>query len=200
MISSMKPLYSLFATVLISLFMLVGCDSPSPKVINDLSNTSYQLVTQDSTKVTFPDDFMGKPMITAYIYTSCRTICPAITANMKKISQQIPDNEQVQFVLISFDPKRDTPSRLRDYRKKFQLDPQKFTLLTGDSSSVYSLMDEIGINTNVIPADSTGKDMGYMFTHTNQINLFDSQGRIRGEYGGSMVPPKNVIEDLNKLE
>lgn len=39
----------------------------------------------------------------------------------------------------------------------------------------------------------------YMFTHTNQINLFDSEGRIRGEYGGSMVPPENIREDLEKL-
>lgn len=164
-----------------------------------MSNASYQLVNQDSVKVSFPADFKGQPMIAAYIYTSCKTICPAITANMKNISQKIPDDEQAQFVLISFDPKRDTPARLRDYRKEFQLDPQKFTLLTGDSATVYSLMDKIGIRTKVIPADSTAPNMGYMFTHTNQMNLFDSQGRIRGEYGGSMVPPKNVIEDLGKL-
>lgn len=71
-------------------------------------------------------------------------------------------------------------------------------MLTGDSTTVDSLMDEIGIQTNVVPADSTGKSM-YMFTHTNQINLFDSEGRIRGEYGGSMVPPENIREDLEKL-
>ena len=164
-----------------------------------MSDASYQLVNQDSARVSFPANFEGQPIIAAYIYTSCRTICPAITANIKKISQKIPSDQQVQFVLISFDPKRDTPSRLRDYRKKFKLDPQRFTLLTGDSTTVYSLMDKIGIHTKVIPADSTASNMGYMFTHTNQLNLFDSQGRIRGEYGGSMVPPKNVIEDLEKL-
>jgi|SRR5699024_3410116 len=118
---------------------------------------------------------------------------------MKNISQQVSADQHLQLVLISVDPIRDNPERLRQYCDKFQLDPRKFTLLTGDSTTVYSLMGEIGIQTNIIPADSTGKNMGYMFTHTNQINLFDRQGRIRGEYGGSMVPPENISEDLEKL-
>lgn len=197
----MKCLHSLFTAILIvsAIGITTSCNSPSPKVINDMSDASYQLLTQDSSKVSFPKDFEGTPTIAAYIYTSCQSVCPTITANMKNISEQLPADQKARFVLISFDPMRDTPSRLRDYRKKFELNPQQFTLLTGDSTTVYSLMDEIGINTDIIPADSTGKNMGYMFTHTNQINLYDSQGRIRGEYGGSMVPPKNVIEDLEKL-
>ncbi len=187
------------AILFIAAALMTGCNSSSPKVINDMSDASYQLVNQDSARVSFPADFEGQPIIAAYIYTSCQSVCPAISANMKKVSQKIPSDRQVQFVLISFDPKRDTPSRLRDYRKKFQLDPQKFTLLTGDSTTVSSLMDEIGIRTKMIPADSTDPDMDYMFNHTNQLNLFDSQGRIRGDYGGSMTPPKLIIKDFKKL-
>lgn len=182
-----------------SVALFTGCNSSSPKIINDVSEASYQLVTQDSSSVSFPEDFKGAPLIAGYIYTTCKTVCPAITANMKRISQKMPEDQRARFVLISFDPNRDTPSRLQNYREKFQLDPQKFTLLTGDSTTVYSLMEEIGINTKIIPADSTKSGMDYMFTHTNQINLFDSKGRIRGDYGGSMTPPKIIIEDLKSL-
>lgn len=179
--------------------MLAGCDSP--KVINDLSDASYQLVNQDSQKVTFPADFQGQPMITGYIFTNCNGVCPAITANMKEISDRLRDNSNVQFVGISFDPKRDTPQALKQYMKRFELDDSRFTYLTGDSATVYSLLDCIGVHTKMVPdTKKTGGLDVYSFNHTNQINLFDSRGRISGEYGGSMTPPEMIIEDLNKLE
>lgn len=106
------------------IFLMIGCGSPSPKVINNMSDASYQLVNQDSAVVTFPGDFKGRPMIVAYIYTTCKTVCPAITANMKNISREISGDQEGRFVLISFDPSRDRPSQLRAYRKKFELDPR----------------------------------------------------------------------------
>lgn len=180
--------------------IMVGCNSSSPKVISDLSETSYQLVNQDSQRVAFPGDFKGQPMITGYIFTNCNGVCPAITANMKKISDRLKDNNKVQFVGISFDPMRDTPKELQNYMEKFELDSSRFTYLTGDSAEVYALLDRIGIRAKVVPYTISADGLAdYSFNHTNQINLFDSKGRIRGEYGGSMAPPKNVIEDLNRL-
>lgn len=185
------------------LFMLVilfmgGCSSKSNSVIKDLSKESYQLLTQDSTQVTFPGDFEGKPILTSYIYTHCQSVCPAITANMKNISEKLPESSSVQFVMISFDPTRDTPSALRQYMKKFKLNPDRFTFLTGDSTTVYSLMDEIGMRIKVKRNSSPGRN-GYMFNHSNRINLIDRKGRIVGDYGGSMTPPKIIIEDLHNL-
>jgi protein SCO1/2 len=187
--------------VLLFGLFLVSCDTSSLPVINDLSNDTYSLVNQDSAAISFPNDFEGQPMVVGYIYTSCQSVCPAITANMKNISQQLSSEDQTHFVLVSFDPQRDTPSKLKAYLKSYELDPERFTLLTGDSTEVTRLLDTIGINAErkSMDGDSEMAMKGYMFNHTNQINLFDAQGRIRGEYGGSMVPPKQVIEDLNDL-
>jgi protein SCO1/2 len=182
------------------IFLMIGCGSPCPKVINDLSDASYQLVNQDSQKVNFPTDFKGQSIITGYIFTNCNGVCPAITANMKKISKKLDDNREVQFVGISFDPMRDNPEALKQYMKKFELDNSRFTYLTGDSAEVYALLDRIGIRTKMVPDTNKGGLDDYSFNHTNQINLFDSQGRIRGKYGGSMTPPEMIIEDLDKLE
>lgn len=193
----MKTISSLLLGLLAGLLLLSGC-SDSPKIIQDLSHSSYTLRDQDSASVTFPGDLSGNPMIVAYIYTHCQSVCPAITANMKTISQELPENSPVRMVLISFDPMRDTPAVLKKYMRKYELDADRFTMLTGDSTTVYSLMDQIGIRAKVT-RDSSMTGMGYMFNHTNQINLVDAEGRIRGEYGGSMVPPEEVIADLEKL-
>ena len=197
----MRSIHSLLITTLFLNLIIASCGSPSPKVINDLSNASYQLVNQDGQKVTFPGDFKGHPMITGYIFTNCNGVCPAITANMKKISDRLCDNSNLQFVGISFDPMRDTPEVLKQYMRKFELDSSCFTYLTGDSAEVYALLDRIGIRTKMVPdTNKAGGLDDYSFNHTNQINLFDSRGRIRGEYGGSMTPPRLIAEDLNKLK
>ena len=173
--------------------LMIGCNSP--EVMDDLSNRSWKLVNQDSAAVTFPGDFKGKILVNGYIFTNCRGVCPAITANMKKINSQISDVRDVQFVGITFDPMRDTPAVLKDYMQKFDLNEDRFTFLSGDSATVYSLLDRVGIRTEMQP-DTT---IGYRFNHTNQINLIDRRGRIRTEYGGSMVPPEHVVEDINRL-
>ena len=180
----------------ILLTVAVGCSDPNPPILQNLNGHSWKLVNQDSVFIDFPGDFEGDILVTGYIFTHCQGICPAITANMKDISQKLHDKENVRFVGISFDPMRDTPSVLREYMERFELKRD----LTGDSATVYSLFDEVGIRTSVIPDSAARKGAGgYSFKHTNQINLIDRQGRVRREYGGSMVPPQNVIEDVNRL-
>lgn len=179
--------------VLLGLF-IAGCSSE--EVQDDLSDRSWKLVNQDSVAVTFPDDFEGQILVAGFIYTNCPGVCPAITANMKNISNQISDSQDIHFVGITFDPMRDRPSMLKAYMSKFDLNEQRFTFLTGDSATVYSLLERVGIRTSMQP-DSA---IGYRFSHTNQINLVDRRGRIRAEYGGSMVPPEHVVEDINKLK
>jgi protein SCO1/2 len=174
--------------------LMTGCNSP--EVLDELSERSWMLIDQDSTAVTFPDDFKGQILVAGYIFTHCQGICPAITANMKKIRGRVPEDHDVHFVGITFDPMRDTPSVLKTYMNKFDLDERRFTFLTGDSAIVYSLLERVGIRTEMQPDTA----IGYRFNHTNQINLIDRQGRIRAEYGGSMVPPEHIIEDINKLQ
>jgi len=190
MISFKKQL----AVLSIAALLVTSCEPAN--VLDDLSSHFWKLVDQDSTAVTFPDDFEGQILVASYIFTNCQGVCPAITANMKKISSRISDTEDVHFVGITFDPMRDTPRVLNQYMNKFELDNQQFTFLTGDSATAYSLLDRGGIRTKMLPDTA----IGYRFNHTNQINLIDRHARIRFEYGGSMVPPEHVIEDMNKLK
>jgi protein SCO1/2 len=183
--------------LILLLFVGIGCKMDAPQVIQDLGNHSTELINQHDEKVVFTEDFHGQPFVISYIFTSCNNVCPAITANMKEISERVDPNSPVHFVLLSFDPKRDTPEQLRAYRQEFELDEERFTLLTGDSTTVYNLLDTVGIRAEVMPgADMSGN---YMFNHSNEIQLYDAQGRMRGEYGGTMTDPEIIIEDLMRL-
>lgn len=176
---------------------LTACNNP--QVIKDISDESYSLVDSDSNRVDFPGDFKGHTTIMTFIYTHCPDVCPVITANMKNIQSGLKDTSNIQFVEISFDPKRDTPSVLADYKNLYRLNEQ-FSLLTGQPSEVDSLLNTLEITAIKTHTDSTRQDSSeYLMKHSNTIYIMDEEGRIRKEYPANVVPPKNVIEDLRKI-
>lgn len=170
------------------------------EVVNPMEGASFTLLDQDSTLVTFPDDFEGEIVVAGFIYTNCPDICPAITANMSNVHRQLETPDDVRFVGITFDPVRDTPSVLADYMKQFKLDDERFTFLTGDTAAVDSLLNTMNIYAEVSYTKTTedGREL-YFMQHTNRISLLDREGRIRAEYSGSYSRPEQIVNDINSL-
>lgn len=180
-----------------------GCSQTlDPPVQDDLDDTEYTLTTHDSTAVTFPDGYSGDVLVVGYVYTQCPDVCPMITANMKKIRAALESTDGVRFVTITFDPERDTPSRLHTYRAAYGIDAPTWDFLTGRPETIDQLMKRMGVRTSRTstnpnaPADTTDT---YFINHTDQITLIDAQGRVRGEYMGSRTPPKYIVEDIQKI-
>lgn len=195
MTSASRSLLLTLVTAL-SLF-LTSCDSPN--VIYDLSDSSYLLRNTDSARVNFPTDFSGDITVITFIYTHCPDVCPVITANMNNIQKQLEDTSGINFVEISFDPRRDTPSVLKKYKELYGLNNQ-FTMLTGQSSVIQNLLEDVNIvGEKVYPDSTAGDSSDYTMRHSNYIYLMDGQNRIRAKYPASVVPPENVIEDIQTL-
>jgi len=184
--------------MLAAFVLLAGCqDHP---VLDDLDDASFQLVDQDSTAVTIPDDLAGRPTLMGFVYTHCPDICPMTTANMKQVREQLGTPEDVQFVTVTFDPVRDTPSVLRQYRDAYGLENASWLFLTGDTTAVNQMMERFGIRSQVSYSSTTenGEEV-YFIDHSDQVTLLDAKGRIVRHYGGSMTPPDILVEDINAL-
>lgn len=189
-------LRSLLLSLLLVAFV-AACSKP--KVIKNLKGESYQLVNSDSAGVHFPSDFKGDVVAVTFIYTHCPNICPLITSNLRNIQDQLGDTSGIDFVEISFDPRRDTPSVLKKYKKLYKLNDQ-FSMLTGDTTNINRLMNRLDIVTQVTYPDSTDTTSeNYFFTHTNRLYLMDRQGRMRYQYPASAVQPQTVVSDLNTI-
>lgn len=192
--------FSIVALLLLLLAGLLTISCDRPEVIHDLSGSSYELLNEDSLSVNYPTDFKGDIQVVGFIFTNCPDICPAITANMRRIQNELQDTSDVRFQVISFDPERDTPSVLKKYKNTFQLDEQ-FTMLTGDTTNINAVLDELNIVAQKEHPDSLGKNNGdYNITHTNRILVMDRKGRVRFEYPGSHVQPGHVTDDIRKLQ
>lgn len=185
---------------LFAFILFIGCQS-GPEVIDDLSDTSFQLLNQDSVAVTFPDDYQGKYVVMGFIYTNCPDICPLITQNLVKIQRELNYPENVQFLGVTFDPERDTPSVLSDYKQVFKLD-KNFDFLTGNPETISAFMDSVRVRSQVSLSTTTsdGKEI-YFMNHSDKIMVLDPKSRVIIEYGGSMPQvPNLIIEDFQSLQ
>lgn len=174
-----------------------SCSSPA---LDDYSDVQLQLVDQNGVSVTFPDDFRGAPVVMGFIYTHCPDICSFITANVSKVYNEMDDPGETRFVLVTFDPNRDTSEVLKGYADAFDMDREPFQFLTGDPNVIDQLMVRVGVRTQEsYSREIENSDRMYFLNHSDKILLIDSRSRLIFDYGGSMTPPNIIIEDLEKL-
>lgn len=196
----LKIFYS-FASIISILLLITACYQHFP-LDQDIARTQNTFFNQDSIKVQFPEIIKNKITLMAMVYTHCPDICPMTTHNMYLVQEKLPDNlkDKVRFVIISFDPNRDTPSVLRKFAELRDLDFNYWTLLTGDEKNTKEVKLKFGIT--AIPTDSTYSDDGelsYSMVHTDRISLIDQDGKLRSNYKGSTADLNTIIEDIKYL-
>ncbi len=185
----------------LSIILIYGCGKKLP-MDKPIGIDSITLLNQDSSKVVFPDAYKNKILLLAFIYTNCPDICPMTTHNMQLLQEEVKKEnlKNVQFAELSFDPKRDVPSVLKEFGDIRDINYNNFTFLTGKETDVKKILNNMNIL--ALPGDTTKTEGGdvYFFTHTDRIDLIDQDGRIRNEYRGSKANVQEIIKDIKTLE
>ncbi|MGH8134704.1 MAG: SCO family protein [Steroidobacteraceae bacterium] len=105
----------------------------------DYSVPDVTLLNQAGQAVALRQLFSGdRPVAVNFIYTSCTTICPVMTATMLQMQRELGDAaSKLQFVSISIDPDYDTAVTLGAYARRFGAD---WTFLTGQRADVLDVL------------------------------------------------------------
>lgn len=156
-----------------------------PEVVAELPD--FSLVDQNGEAFTRAD-LQGRVHITAFFFASCTTICPRIMAMMKgledKLEEQAPYagyGDEIRLLAITVDPKRDTPEVLREQMAAYDLDPTRWTLLTGEREAVHALVTG---GFKLIMGDGGEVEPGvFDIAHSNRVAIVDGDGGVRGFYG-----------------
>jgi protein SCO1/2 len=116
-------------------------------------------------------DLRGKLRVLAIFYSSCEYACPIIIGRMKTVQSMLSSDsrERTGFVLITMDPKVDTPEKLRDYRKRLELEGD-WTLLQGEDDAIRELAAVLGFRYR--------READGSYSHSNMIFVLDEEGRI----------------------
>jgi len=85
-----------------------------------------ELVRDDGKTVLLSQELNdGRPVVLSFIFTSCTTVCPMISAALAQLQRKLgPARDQVHLMSISIDPEFDTPARLREYASKLGAGPE----------------------------------------------------------------------------
>lgn len=101
---------------------------------------------QNGRRLNFYTDLVkGRTVAINFIFTTCTTICPPLTATFRRVQQQLDElqGHNVELISISVDPTIDTPERLYDFAAKFRAGPG-WTFVTGDKAEIDSLLRALG--------------------------------------------------------
>lgn len=153
---------------------------PPPRVMG----TVPQFVLTDEGDVPFISHYLhGKVWIVTFIFTRCRSTCPAQSAEFAKLQETLAEHPQwddIGLLSITVDPETDTPGVLAGYAKQYNADPAHWHFLTGDRAAIWDLCK----NGFKLPVFDAKDNPEMIISHSQSFILIDRNMQIRGYYNG----------------
>lgn len=154
----------------------------------------FSFVNQDSQIITSAT-FNDKVYVVDFFFTSCPTICPKMTKQMKRLHDTFLINDEIAILSHSIDTKRDSVERLKWYAESIGItSADKWHFVTGDKDEIYKIADDyfsIALENDDAPEG---------FDHSGRFILVDKERRVRAFADGT--EPDEVdrfMKDIEKL-
>ncbi|MEU0687099.1 SCO family protein [Streptomyces uncialis] len=188
-----------------------GGDSPPDNILEVTADKEEKAATVLDSPFTKPDlvltdtkgkkfdlraETKGKPTLLYFGYTNCPDVCPLTMGNIAQAKKQLPkeDQDKLQVVLVTTDPKRDTPASLGEWLGA--QDPG-FIGLTGDFATIQAGARQLGIAIDPPKKNAKGKIESM---HGKQVVAFSPKsddGYVL--YNGDTATIDDYAKDLPKL-
>jgi protein SCO1/2 len=139
-------------------------------------------------------EWRGSATLITFIYTRCPLpdYCPLMDQNFARIQAEIAADERLRghakLMSVSFDPEHDTPAVLKAHAARLKADPNVWTFLTGDRSTIDRLTARLGVGLT--------RERDATITHNLRTALVDASGRLVRVYSGNAWKITDVLGDL----
>lgn len=150
--------------------------------------------------------FRGKWVVLAPSMTLCHEVCPITTGAFIALTTRLRQEGlagRVVVAEVTVDPWRDTPARLRAYRR---LVGANFTLLTGTQTEVSRFWKFFGVSYERVPEGNppdidwlTHKPETFDVNHTDGLFILDPAGRERMADEGTANVGDHLSPALSRL-
>jgi len=152
----------------------------------------FELTATDGTRIRLKD-YRDRIVIVFFGYTSCPDVCPTGLYTLKQVMDKLgKDSGQVQVLLITVDPERDSAERLREYVSHFH---PAFIGLTGTPQEIARVAKAYLTEFKKEPPLPGG---GYQVSHSAFFYLLDKQGRVRVLHDPTSTPAQ-IAADVRGL-
>jgi protein SCO1/2 len=163
-----------------------------------IGTTLNQALPTSVTSIEFTDDagkqltwaaFKGKSVVFTPFMTLCQETCPLTTSNLQLLDKSVIKAHQennVQIVMITIDPARDSVARLHAYRSVAQITQPNWTLVTAAPADLTAMWKSLGLDVEKTVEDSppgidwmTGVPLTYDLSHTDEVFMLNKSGNER---------------------
>jgi protein SCO1 len=149
--------------------------SPASPVIADLGG-DFELSRAGGARVRL-QDYRGRVVLLFFGYTHCPDVCPTALHTLKLAMEELSEAiEQVQVIMVTVDPERDSPEHLEQYVRYFH---PRFVGLSGTTQQI----DRVAQQYRVHHQRGYSAPGGYSVSHSGYIYLLDKRGRVRALLG-----------------
>jgi cytochrome oxidase Cu insertion factor (SCO1/SenC/PrrC family) len=110
------------------------------------------VLDQDGQRVQFHTDLIaGKTVLINVFFSTCTTVCPPLTATMRKVQQLTKEQhgDAIRIISVSVDPANDTPARIKKFGALFGAEPG-WSFITGDKPTMDQLLRSLDAATGDI--------------------------------------------------
>ncbi len=176
------------AAALVAPALLAACGGPDQAAPDTLSNSCttrtyseiggpISLINQEGERVT-EADFGGAPTLVYFGFTYCPDVCPMSLVTIDRALGLMPGGvgENLQTVLISIDPERDTPEAMKTYVATDAF-PEGLQGLTGSADEIDAAAKAFRAGYSRV--DDPGSTAGYTMDHTSIIYLMDADWSLK---------------------
>ena len=153
---------------------------------------AFRFENQDGVWIT-DADMKGKISVVEYFFTTCKSICPIMNSQMKRIQKKFTNQTDVRIFSFTVDPDTDTVAQMKRYASAHKAKAGQWHFLTGKKADLYGLARRSFFVLKPAEAQNLG-DAGSDFIHTNNFVLIDKQLRIRGYYDGTNPEEVSLLQ------
>lgn len=169
-------------------------DTTIQYVANNHRIGNFSFLNQNGEKIT-QEDYDNKVYVADFFFTTCPTICIAMTDNMVRIQEAIKNDKNAKLLSFSVTPDIDSVPILKEYAIEKGVIDSKWNLLTGDKKEIYTLARK----SYLVVKEGKPEEL-YDMVHTENFVLVDRKKRVRGFYDGTKTEDVDrLIEDLKWL-
>lgn len=154
----------------------VGC-APNEKFASTVVSApapDFTLQTGNNIPVSL-HDLRGEVVVVYFGYTHCPDVCPMTMSTYARALEQMPESmrQRVKVVMVSVDPKRDTPEIMAKYVAHFS---PNFVGVTGSEEQINTVTKAWDIT---VECGEPSADGSYVVGHPAHSYVLDKLGRQR---------------------
>lgn len=158
------------------------------RTIKEYKVPNVTLLNQDGKKVSLATLLdSGKPVIIDFIFTTCTTICPVLSAGFSNLRTELGENaDKVQLISITIDPEHDRPEQMKEYLARFNAG-EGWDFLTGSRDDIGRVLKAF----DAFIVDKMSHEPLYLLRGPNS----DEWVRIKG-----LIRKADLLKELRRLE